>query len=108
MTLRLEGNIAYEHTPTRRWVTIVAVVIPVAAFVMLAAWFIRAFIEPPTVAVSGPMLVASAPPPPPAVPKRPQIAAPAQQQFPQQAELQPAPPSSGAPKTEAPGQVPMM
>ncbi len=66
MTMELEGNILLERAHTRRWVSIIAVVIPVAAFVLLAAWFIRAYIAPPTVAILSPMMLAAAPPTPPA------------------------------------------
>ena len=61
MTLELEGNILLERTHPRRWVSIIAVVIPVAAFVLLAAWFIRAFVAPPTIAISSPMILVDAP-----------------------------------------------
>ena len=70
MAFELEGNLSIERAHTRRWVSIIAVVIPVAAFVLLAAWFIRAYIVPPTVAIHSPPMMADAPPPPPAVPKR--------------------------------------
>ena len=76
MTLELEGNLSLERAHTRRWVSIIAVVIPVAAFVLLAAWFIRAYIVPPTVAIHNPTMMADAPPPPPAVPKRAMVEAP--------------------------------
>ena len=42
MTMELEGNLLLERAHTRRWVSIIAVIIPVAAFVLGAAWFIRA------------------------------------------------------------------
>jgi hypothetical protein len=76
MALELDGNLSIERAHTRRWVSIIAVVIPVAAFVLLAAWFIRAFIVPPTVAIHNPTMMADAPPPPPAVPKRAMVEAP--------------------------------
>ena len=76
MAFELEGNLSIEHAHTRRWVSIIAVVIPVAAFVLLAAWFIRAYIVPPTVAIHSPPMMADAPPPPPAVPKRAMVEAP--------------------------------
>lgn len=66
MTMELEGNILLERAPTRRWVSIIAVVIPAAAFAMLATWFIRVYIAPPTVAIPSPMMMASAAPQPPA------------------------------------------
>ena len=62
MSLELEGNILLERTPARRWVAIIAVVIPVAALVLASAWFIRAFVAPPTVAISSPLIFAAAPP----------------------------------------------
>ena len=76
MAFELEGNYLLERAHTRRWVSIIAVVIPVAAFVLLAAWFIRAYIAPPTVAIPSPTMMADAPPPPPAVPKRAMVEAP--------------------------------
>lgn len=64
MSLELEGNILLERTPARRWVAIIAIVIPVAALVLASAWFIRAFVAPPTVAIStSPLILAAAPPP---------------------------------------------
>jgi hypothetical protein len=80
MAFELEGNFALERSPTRRWVSIVAVVIPVASFVMLAGWFIRVFVVPPTITIPSPMMVASVAPPAPAVPARLQAEAPRQQQ----------------------------
>ena len=63
MSLELEGNILLERTPARRWVAIIAIVIPVAALVLASAWFIRAFVAPPTVAIStSPLILAAAPP----------------------------------------------
>lgn len=61
----LEGNLILERTPARRWVSIVAVVIPVVACVAGVTWFVRAFISPPTIAIPGPMMLATAPSPPP-------------------------------------------
>jgi hypothetical protein len=61
MSMELEGNILLERAPMRRWVSIVAVVVPAAAFAMLATWFIRIYIVPPTVAIPGPVMLASAP-----------------------------------------------
>ena len=52
MTMELEGDLSLERAHTRRWVSIIAVIIPVAAIVLLAAWFIRVYIAPPTVAYS--------------------------------------------------------
>ncbi len=76
MTLELEGNLSLERAHTRRWVSIIAVIIPVAAFVLLAAWFVRAYVVPPTVAIPSPVTLADAPPPPPAIPRRAQVEAP--------------------------------
>src|SRR5882757_7720768 len=76
MALELDGDLSLERANTLRWVSIIAVVIPVAAFVLLAAWFIRAYIVPPTVAIHSPPMMADVPPPPPAVPKRAMVEAP--------------------------------
>ena len=76
MTLEFEGNLSLERAHHRRWVSIIAVVIPVAAFILFGAWFIRVYVAPPTVAISNPMmLMAAAPPAPPAIPKRAQVEA---------------------------------
>jgi hypothetical protein len=78
MTLMdLEGDISLERSHTWRWVSIIAVFIPVAAVVLLTAWFIRAFVIPPTVSIPSPAtFAAAAPPPPPSIPKRAQVEAP--------------------------------
>ena len=76
MTLELEGDLSLERAHTRRWVSIIAVVIPVAAFVLLGVWFIRVYIAPPTVAIPSPMMWRTPPPPPVAVPKRAMVEAP--------------------------------
>jgi hypothetical protein len=62
MALELEGNILLDRAPTRRWISIIAVVIPAAAFAMLSTWFIRAYVAPPTVKIASPTMVASASP----------------------------------------------
>lgn len=67
----LEGNLILDRKPARRWVTAIAVVIPVVACVAGVTWFVRAFISPPTIAIPGPMMLAATPPaPPPALPMR--------------------------------------
>jgi type IV secretory pathway VirB10-like protein len=63
--MELEGTLLLERSPARRWISIIAVVIPVVAVVMVAAWFVRAYVVPPTIAISGPGLIAAAPPPAP-------------------------------------------
>lgn len=98
--MELEGDLVLERPPTRRWVSIIAVVIPVVAVVSVAAWFIRAYVAPPTVAVPNPMQLASAPatfkpgkieaPAPAAVPE-PQVPAAA-----------PEPPMAPPPSADAP------
>jgi hypothetical protein len=84
--MELEGTLVVERSPTRRWVSVVAVVVPVVLFVVLAAWFIRAFVAPPMVTIPSPTAFASAPPAPPSrgespAPERPmqaQVALPAE------------------------------
>jgi hypothetical protein len=76
MTMELEGNLYLERAHTRRWVSIIAVIIPVAAIVLLTAWFVRVYVVPPTIAIPSPMLVVEAPPAPPTVFARAEIAAP--------------------------------
>jgi hypothetical protein len=63
--MELEGTLLLERSPTRRWISIIAIVIPVASVVMLSAWFIRAYIVPPTITIHGPMVIAAAPAAPP-------------------------------------------
>jgi hypothetical protein len=75
MTYEYRGSLDLERAHARRWVSIIAVVIPVAAFVLLGSWFIRAYVAPPTVDVPNPMMMATAPPPA-APPVRAQIETP--------------------------------
>lgn len=86
--MELEGNLSIERAPTRRWVSIVAVIVPVIAFVGLAAWFIRAYVAPPTIAIPNPMVLAAAPSAPPS-PARVEAQAPAPEP-PQPAAAEPA------------------
>jgi hypothetical protein len=90
MTMELEGDLQLERAHTRRWVAIIAVLIPVSAVVLLSAWFIRVYVAPPTVAIPSPMIVAEEAPP--AAPAPPQVEAPPPQQTTAMAE--PAPPPS--------------
>ena len=76
MTMEFEGNLLVERAHTRRWVSIIAVIIPVAAIVLLAAWFIRVYVAPATVLVPNPPMTAAEPPAPPAVAARAETAAP--------------------------------
>jgi hypothetical protein len=73
--MELEGNLVLERAPTRRWVSIIGVILPVTAVVLLAAWFVRVYVVPPTIVIPGPMIVADDPPPPAAV-ARTEIEAP--------------------------------
>jgi hypothetical protein len=75
MSLELEGSINLDRVPTRRWVSIIAVVIPVGAFVLLAALFVRAYVAPPTVSIPSPTTVAAAPSPL-SIPRRAAVSAP--------------------------------
>ena len=74
MTYEYRGSLDLERAHARRWVSIIAVVIPVAAIVLLGSWFIRAYVAPPTVDIPNPMTAATAPPPAP--PVRAQIETP--------------------------------
>lgn len=67
---REEGSLLLDGAPTRRWVSIIAVVIPVGAFVLLAALFIRTYVVPPTYGIPSPTTTAEAPPAPNAAPRR--------------------------------------
>jgi hypothetical protein len=60
---REEGSLLLDGAPTRRWVSIIAVVIPVGAFVLLAALFIRTYVVPPTYGIPNPMTAETAPAP---------------------------------------------
>jgi hypothetical protein len=70
MTMELEGNLSLERAHTRRWVSVIGVIIPVAAIVLLAAWFVRVYVVPPTIVIPEPMIVADDPPAPVAVVRR--------------------------------------
>jgi hypothetical protein len=75
----LEGNLILDREPARRWVSVIAVVIPVLACVAGVTWFVRAFISPPTVAIPGSMVLATAQPTRPVreEPRAPEPAPPA-------------------------------
>jgi len=88
--MELEGTLLLERSPTRRWISIVAVVIPVAAIVMIATWFIRAYIAPPTIAIPNQMMLAATPSPP---------AAPARSEAPR-VERPPTPPAAVLPRVD--------
>jgi hypothetical protein len=60
--MELEGTLQVERPPTRRWIPIVGAVIPVVAFVAVAAWFIRAFVAPPMVTIPAPGALMAEPP----------------------------------------------
>jgi hypothetical protein len=75
--LDLEGNLILDRRPARRWVSILAVVIPVVGCVAGVSWFVRSFISPPTISIPGPMMLASTTPaPPPPMRAEPQAAKP--------------------------------
>ena len=79
--MEFEGNLTLERPPSRRWVPVVAVVVPVAAFVLMAAWFIRAYVAPLMAAIPAPMELAAIPSNAPArsakiAPSAPALAAP--------------------------------
>jgi hypothetical protein len=88
MTMELEGDLQLERAHTRRWVAIVAVLIPVSAIVLLSAWFIRVYVVPPTIAIPAPMIMAEEPPPPTSPPPQ-QVETPPPQTT---AMAEPAPP----------------
>ena len=71
----LEGNLILERRPARRWVSVVAVIVPVLACLAGVTWFIRAFVSPPTIAIPSPMTLAAVPPAP-AVRAEPPVATP--------------------------------
>jgi hypothetical protein len=62
--MELEGNLMLERAHTRRWVSIVAVIIPVVAVVLLATWFVRVYVIPPTISFPSLTMMAEAPPAP--------------------------------------------
>jgi hypothetical protein len=102
MELELEGNLILERPPTRRWVSIVAVVVPVVACVVLAAWFIRAYIAPPMAQIPSPMQLAAMSRAP--VKVEVPASAPAPELPPPQAASEPEP---AAPPADAPVSLPM-
>lgn len=90
MSMQLEGDRSFERVQTRRWVSIVAFVIPVAAFVLLGAWFVRVYIIPPTVNIPNLIAMATAPPTPLAPPTIEPMQAPIVQAAPA-AQIEPSP-----------------
>jgi hypothetical protein len=73
----LEGNLILDRRPARRWVSILAVVIPVVACVAGVTWFVRSFISPPTISIPDPLVLASTTPAPlPPMRTEPQAAKP--------------------------------
>jgi len=76
MTMELEGNLSLERSHTRRWVAIIAVIIPVTAIVLLATWFIRVYVAPKTVLIPNPPMIVAEPPETPAVSTRVRTEAP--------------------------------
>ena len=73
--MELEGNLILERRPARRWVSALAVIVPVLACLAGVTWFVRAFVSPPTISIPGPMILAAAPPAP-AVRAEPSVAPP--------------------------------
>ena len=76
MTMELEGNLSLERPHTRRWVPIVAVILPVGAIVLLAAWFVRVYVAPATVLIPNPPMIVAEPAEPPSSSVRAQTEAP--------------------------------
>src|SRR5262245_8626227 len=76
--MELEGNLVVERRRSRRWVSALAVIVPVLACLAGVTWFIRAFISPPTISIPSPMTLAAVPPEPrsPQIPAEPPAAAP--------------------------------
>jgi hypothetical protein len=97
--MELEGTLLLERSPTRRWISIIAIVIPVASVVMLAAWFIRVYIVPPTISIPAPMMVAAAPAAPPLRAEAPVIQP---QPRPPVVKAEPAAPPAAPPAAAAP------
>lgn len=95
MTMEFEGNLVLERAHTRRWVSIIAVIIPVAAIVLLAAWFIRVYVAPATVLIPNPPMIVAEPPAPPAASARADTAA--RQPPPAMAEVTTLPPAGDRP-----------
>jgi len=61
--MQLEGTLDLERRRVQRWVSVVAIVVPVFLSVAAATWFIRAFIAPPMIAIPASVAIASAFPP---------------------------------------------
>jgi hypothetical protein len=85
--MELEGNLILERRPARRWVSALAVVVPVLLCLAGVTWFVRAFISPPTITIPSPMSLAAAPPAPPVRAEPPAASPPA----PVEAPADPAP-----------------
>jgi hypothetical protein len=67
--MRLEGTLDLEPRRVRRWVSVVAIVVPVFLCMAMATWFIRAFIAPPMVAIPAYTTIAAVTPPEPEPPR---------------------------------------
>lgn len=78
--MELEGNLILERKPARRLVSVVAVIVPVLAFLAGVTWFIRAFVSPPTIAIPNPIMLAAAPPVPAVQAESPAVPPPARQE----------------------------
>lgn len=115
MSLELQGDLLRERAPTQRWISFVAVALPAVAFVLVATWFIRAYIAPPTITIAGTMRTASAAPQAQtvAVSQPPAVSAEAalEARFPEttaQAAPAPAMPSFAAETPAPPSTLPML
>jgi len=59
--MEIEGSIRLEPSRPRRLLSAIALFAPVFIAVLGIAWFIRVYVAPPTVAIPGPMTLASVP-----------------------------------------------
>jgi hypothetical protein len=76
MTMEYDDNQMVGRAHSRRWVSIIAVIIPVTAIVLLAAWFVRVYVAPATVLIPNPPMITAETPAAPAVSARAETAAP--------------------------------
>jgi hypothetical protein len=61
--MELEGTLILERPASRRWLSVVSIVVPIFMLTGGAAWFIRAYVAPPMAPIAVPTAVASAPHP---------------------------------------------
>jgi hypothetical protein len=62
MGLKADDMAGAERQRSRRWVSVIAVLVPIVGLAGAATWFIRTYVMPPMIAIAEPQAVASADP----------------------------------------------